>query len=114
MKMTVLVMPGQTRALDPDLDQRGADHPADEGVGGAGRQPQVPGDHIPDAGAHEGGEDDASVHDRDVDNALADGVGDVQAEEQEGDEVEEGGPDDGLAGVSTRVETIVAMELAES
>ena len=49
------------------------------------------------------------------DDPLADGLGDVQAEEQEGDEVEEGRPErPRIAGRSTRVETMVAIELAAS
>ena len=48
------------------------------------------------------------------DDALADRLGDVQAEEQEGDEVEEGRPEHRDCGRSTRVETMVAIELAAS
>ena len=50
-----------------------------------------------------------------LDDAGADGLGDVQAEEQEGDEVEERRPEHRVAaGCSTRVETMVAIELAAS
>ena len=50
-----------------------------------------------------------------VDDARADRLRDVQAEEQEGDEVEERRPDHrAAAGGSTRVETMVAIELAAS
>ena len=49
-----------------------------------------------------------------LDDALADRLGDVQAEEQEGDEVEERRPGTAYCGRSTRVETMVAIEFAAS
>ena len=70
---------------------------ADEGVGGARRQAHEPGEEVPADGPEEGGEDDLGGHDRDVDHPRADRVGDARAEDEEGDEIEEGGPEDGLA-----------------
>ena len=45
---------------------------------------------------------------------LAIVAGDVETEEQEGDEVEERRPGTASCGVSTRVDTTVAIELAAS
>ena len=60
-------------------------------------------------------EDHRGVDDGGVDDAGADRLRHMQAEEQEGDEVEERGPEHGIAAArSTRVETMVAMELAAS
>ena len=69
---------------------------------------------VPDDRADQRAEDHVDVDERRIDHALADGVGDVEAEEQERDEVEERRPDDRQCGGSTRVETTVAIEFAAS
>ena len=80
---TVLVIPSQIKAFGSALDQRRADHPADQGMRRAGRQSEIPGNDIPAAGAHQRAKDDLLINDRDIDDPLADRIGHVQAEEKE-------------------------------
>ena len=80
------------------LRDRGARVAADQRVRRAGRQPEVPGDQIPDDRAGEAAEDHREGDDVDVDHAGADGLRDRRAERERGDEVEERRPDDRLAG----------------
>ena len=96
MKMIVLIQPWADDRPRPRLDDGRPGVAADEGVGGARGQSQVPGEEVPADGPDEPGEDDLRGHDRDVDHPRADGVGHARAEDEEGDEIEEGGPDDGL------------------
>lgn len=73
-----------------------AQQPADQRMAGRRGDAQRPGDEVPGDRAHQSAEDHLRVDDRRVDNALAHRFGDVQAKEEEGDEVEEGGPGDGI------------------
>ena len=57
--------------------------------------PKPPGDDVPDDRAHQRAEHHARIDDVGGDDAGADGLRDVRAEDQEGDEVEEGRPDHG-------------------
>jgi|SRR6185295_6923774 len=54
-----------------------------------------PGDQVPDDSGRQGGKDDPRRHDGWIDNAGTQCLRHVQTEEQEGEEVEERGPDDG-------------------
>ncbi len=58
----------------------------------------VPRYEVPHDGAHESTEDHVRVHVLGRQDALAYGRGDIELEDREGDEVEEGGPYDGLVG----------------
>ena len=60
--------------------------------GTARRDAQAPGHDVPDDGAHQRPEDDRVGDDIGADDARADGFGDVQAEDEERDEVEERSP----------------------
>ena len=82
----------------PGLRDRRAGITADEGVRRTRRQAGIPGDQIPDDRADQAGEYHRECHDVDVDHARADRLGDGSAERERCDEVEEGGPDDRLAG----------------
>jgi hypothetical protein len=65
---------------------------ADEGVRRGGRQAQPPGEEVPGDGPDQPGEDHG-LRDHVGIDGLADGVGHVRLEDQEGDEVERGRPD---------------------
>ena len=54
--------------------------------------PSRPGDQVPDNGANQRSEDHLRVNHVRIDDSGADGIGDMQAEYQKGDEVEEGRP----------------------
>ncbi len=73
------------------LGHDGADDAADQRVRRAARDAVVPGDDVPGDGAHQGAEDDVGVHHPRLDDALADGGRHAQVEDEDGDEVEEGG-----------------------
>ena len=102
MKISVFVQPREMIALKPGLRDRRAGVAADERVRGARRQAVVPGDQVPDDGADQPGEDDREGDDGEVDHARADGLGDRRAEDEGGDEIEERGPDHGLARATAR------------
>ena len=97
MKMSVLVQPRQDDGAPAGLGHGRAGVAADERVRRARREAVVPRDQVPDDRAHQAGEDHREADDRDVDQARPDGLGDGRAEGERRDEVEEGGPDDGLA-----------------
>jgi glycosyltransferase involved in cell wall biosynthesis len=69
---------------------------ADQRVGRASRQTDVPGDQVPDDGADQRGEDDVGVDLSDVEQAAADGFGHRGTEGKRRDEVPKGSPDDAL------------------
>ena len=96
------------------LGDRRAGVAADQRVRRARRQTEAPRDEIPDDRADQAGENDGEADDGNVDEAGPDGLGDRRPEGERRDEIEEGRPDDGLPGVSTRVDTTVAIELAAS
>ena len=75
MNAAVLMMPGASSGCGAGLDQRGADHAADERVRRARRNAVVPGDEVPGDGADQRAEDQAVVDERGIDDALADGGG---------------------------------------
>ena len=81
--------------MDPSPCDRGAGHAADEGVRRAAREPQIERDEVPTDRPREAGEDHADRQHVElrVHHVLGDGVGHLGAEDQEGDEVEEGGPE---------------------
>ncbi len=97
---------GQTRSGDA----------ADQRVRRTGRQTEPPGDQIPDDRADQTGQHHLDI-DRigavDLDD-LGDRIGHSRGEHEHGDEIEEGRPETATRGLSTRVETTVAMELAAS
>ena len=76
------------------MRRAGADETANQRMRTAGGNAEQPGQDVPDDRAAERREDDARGHHVRRDNALADGLGDVEPEDQEGDEVEERGPED--------------------
>jgi hypothetical protein len=64
----------------------------------ARRNAQPPGHDIPSNGAHKCAEDHLRIDDIGSDDPGADGLGNVQAKEQKGDEIEERRPNDGIVG----------------
>ena len=78
----------------PRLGQARAQQPADQGVAGRGWDAQPPGDEVPRYRPHQRAEDQLRVDDAGVDDPLAHRGRDMQPEEEESDEVEEGGPGD--------------------
>ena len=92
MPEAVLSTPAQTIAGAAGLGDAGAEQAADERVRARGWDAADPGDDVPDDRAHERAEHHPGVDDARLDDALADRLGDVEAEEQEGDEVEERRP----------------------
>ena len=78
----------------PGLGRARAQQAADQRMAGGRRDAQPPGDQVPGDRPHQRAEDDLRVDDAGVDDALAHRFGHMQAEEEEGDEVEEGGPGD--------------------
>ncbi len=86
-----LAQPLPNDGRDADLRQGGADQTADQRVRTAGRDPGPPREDVPRDRPGEGAEDHPGVDDVGGDDALAERLRDVQAEEQEGDEVEERG-----------------------
>ncbi len=83
-------------ALEHAAGDGGAGVTSDDGVGGTGGKAEPPGDEIPDDGSQDAREDDVEGDDVAIDKAFADGAGDLGAECEGGDEVEEGGPGNGL------------------
>src|SRR5439155_6705846 len=71
---------------------------ADQGMGRAGGQAENPGNDIPDDGADESAGDDVDVDEFVVHHVIGNGAGDFGAENKCGDEVEDGGPENGLSG----------------
>ena len=47
MKSAVFVIPEKTRTLSPPFHESDTDQTADQGMGGAARQAEVPGDQVP-------------------------------------------------------------------
>jgi hypothetical protein len=68
-----------------------------QGVGAGGRDTCEPGDDVPGNRPHQGAEDHRVVHDFGRDNARSHRIGDMQAEHREGDEIEKGRPEHGIA-----------------
>ena len=94
MPKVVLTTPDQTTAPMPPLVTPAPSRPPIKGVAGRGGDAEHPGEDVPDDRADQSREDHRGGDDLHVDDALADRVGDVEPEEEEGDEVEEGGPGD--------------------
>jgi hypothetical protein len=97
MNTSTFVQPATMIALKPAF----ATPPrvaAEQRVRGAGGQPVVPGDEIPDDRAGEAREDHREGDDGEVDHAAADGLRDGGAEEEGRHEVEERRPGHGPAG----------------
>jgi hypothetical protein len=84
--------------LRPGLGEARAHQAADQRVARRGWDAGQPGDDVPGDRAGERAEHQPVGDLGDVDDAGADGLGHVQAEEDEGHEVEERGPGDGVAG----------------
>src|SRR5262249_4875836 len=78
------------------LGDGGAGDAAEEGVRRRRRKPEPPRDEVPDDGAHEPRADERQREHLGVD-ALRDALRHGCAEDQEGGEIEDGGPDDGGA-----------------
>ncbi len=98
MKRIGLIQPEAMMAPAPALATAAPPIPAEERVRRGTRQPEPPGDEVPDDGADQRGQDDVRVHCGRVDQALADGLGDRGAHHERGDEVEERRPEDRHAG----------------
>ena len=115
MKRSGRVQPLGMQGAEPGLGDRRAGIAAEQRVGGGAGQSAVPGDQVPHDRADQPAEDHAGIHDVDVDQPLADRLRHRGADHEGGDEVEEGRPEaPRRPGVSTRVETTVAIELALS
>ena len=93
MKITYLPHAADDDGVRAAVREPRSHKPADEGMRGADGQPQVDRQGIPDDGTGEGGEDHVFVDDIGVNDALADGGGDADTEEESRHEVEEGCPD---------------------
>ena len=75
----------------------------------------IPGDDVPGDGAAQRAEDQMRlIDDARIDDALADGGRDAQVEDEDRDEVEERRNSTACPGLSTPVDTTVAMEFAAS
>jgi len=84
---------GEQQGLEAGLRDRGASIAADQRVRRGDRDAVIPGDQVPEDRADEPREDHLLGDHGEVDHSLADRLGDVRAEHEGGDEVEEGGPD---------------------
>jgi hypothetical protein len=73
------------------LGNRRAHQAADQGVRGRGRDAVVPGDDVPDDRAHEGAKHHILVNDMRVDGTRTHRLGHVDADGEDGDEVEQRG-----------------------
>ena len=115
MNAAVLMMPGAEQRRGAGLGERGADHAADERVRGARRNAVVPGDEVPGDGADQRAEDHAVVDERGIDDALAHRGGHGQVEERpRRATLKNAAQSTACQGLSTPVETTVAMEFAAS
>jgi hypothetical protein len=79
------------------LHDAGADQSADQRVRTARRNAAPPGNDVPGDSANQCAEDDVGVHDLRRDDSDADSSGDVNTENQEGNEIEERSPDYSIA-----------------
>ena len=89
MAALVFSSPAHTTAARAGLGDAGADQPADQRMRAAGGNAGPPGDQIPGDRAHQGPEDHPRVDDLGGHDPGADGLRDMQPEDQERDEVEE-------------------------
>ena len=96
MKSTVLPTPAAISGPRARLGDHRADDAADQRMRRARRDAVPPGDAVPDDRADQRAEDDVMVDAARLDDALADGRGDAQVEDEDRDDVEEGGEDDRL------------------
>ena len=93
MPEAVLRTPCQTIARPPVLGDTGTDEPTNQRMRATRRDAADPSDDVPGNGPHQCAEHNERVYDVCLENALADGLGDMKPKEQEGDEVEEGCPE---------------------
>ena len=91
-----LRQPAPDHDADAGLGDAGAEQAADQRVRAARRNTEEPRDQIPDDGAGQRAEHDARIDDLRFDDAGAERLRHVQAEHQEGDEIEERRPGDGV------------------
>ena len=96
MKITVFQMPAGDQRAGAGLGDDGADDAADQRVRRARRNAVPPGDDVPGDRADQRAEDDVVVDHARLDDALADRRRDAQVEDEDRDDVEEGGEDDRL------------------
>ena len=96
MKSTVFPMPAAIERAGAGLGDHRADDAADQRVRRARRNAEPPGDEVPDDRADQRAEDDVMVDDAGLDDALADRRRDAEVEDEDRDDVEEGGEDDRL------------------
>src|SRR5208337_2735233 len=87
--------PGEDQSLKASMNDSSTAITAHERVRRAGRQSQREGNEVPRDGAEEAGEKHLLIHHFDVDHSFADGAGNGGAEDERGDEIPEGGPEDG-------------------
>ena len=85
--------------IEPAAHDRRACHATDESVRRAGGEAKPKGQQVPSDRTEEAGEDHPNSECLLDHHVLGDGVGDVCAEDEKCDEVEEGGPDHRIAGV---------------
>lgn len=123
MKMapTVFSRPDQTMELKPTFANPAPTSPPISACDEL-EECRKSGDDVPDDGANQRREDHLRRHDGRIDDAGAERFGHMQAEEQEGDEVEEGRPcdrilraqhtggDDGGDGIGGIVQTVQKIE----
>ena len=84
IETSVLIQPPGMIAFQPRWATAAPAKAADEGVGGAGGEAEVPGDEVPDDGADQGCDDDVFRGSLGRDKALPDGVGDLEVEDERG------------------------------
>ena len=98
MKSAIFDKPAPLQDPPAGVNDCGPGEPADQGVRRRRGKAQPPGDEIPGDGPEKSGGDDAQGNGDGVDDPLPDGGGDPGLEEERGDEIEEGGPEDGVLG----------------
>ena len=85
-----------TRDPGPDFTSAEPTRPPDQGMRRTGRKTEIPGNEIPNAGAHERPEDHVIVHDGDINDPFPHGHRDTVPEEKERDKIEKSRPDHGI------------------
>ena len=115
MNRPILMSPAADQRAEPGLDQRRAGEAADERVRRAGRQPPVPGDEVPRDGADQAGEDHPLVDDvRSRRRPCRSWSPRCTPKPKAATKLKKAAHTTACSGVSTRVDTTVAMELAAS
>src|SRR5512143_1896098 len=70
-------------------------HPAYQGMRRTCGQAKIPGDQVPDAGTHQGSEDDRFIDNCDINDALSNRIGNMKSKKKEGNKIKECRPSHG-------------------